>query len=447
MRRDLVEYVENHDVLYVICVNDGILRNDKCAYFGAASEERALEFFNSIKQHLSEDAKFSTTKLKIDDVMSLSLLYDNNYSNFYIDEIGYISTSELYEIRENIINKYRDLVLNMPISCLYAPIKDNKFVIKTEGTKHIIQSFYTSIEKAKEVECDDVVSIFILDFLNQRLISDPLVYTIDDDIVYGYELYEIIINVWADNQLHGEEIKKYIENDLYIMMQGSKIQCKDNLPAFCVDLDFAKSIVPEGFEVVSLKNNIDRIMSIISNFSSVIIHDGLIDKYCYVIDLYQVLMNRSTDRCKRDTTDFIRKIVKLPKLYTLVSKREDNLDRPFLSPSNTQYNDNRRFNILIFTELENIKEFIDTCNVNANIGLIDNNSMNNIKTLLLIAYHLNIGTIEVCVDAPINDERAKNNYTIPVRDVVKMIPYYDLAISMISNNEEAQINFNKLPIL
>ena len=73
--------------------------------------------------------------------------------------------------------------------------------------------------------------------------------------------------------------------------------------------------------------------------------------------------------------------------------------------------------------------------------------MNNIKTLLLIAYHLNIGTIEVCVDAPINDERAKNNYTIPVRDIVRMLPYYNLAISMISNNEEAQINFNKLPIL
>ena len=130
-------------------------------------------------------------------------------------------------------------------------------------------------------------------------------------------------------------------------------------------------------------------------------------------------------------------------MYILTSAKPEREGLPFLVPR-----ENGGVGILIFFAKEEADKYIRECNVEAHVGLIDNTRLGvDMKTLALIAFLQNINDIELCFHAPVDDEAAEDNISIPTYEVVEFMDIFDRRVSVLTKDPDSfKVEFNRFDV-
>ncbi len=189
----------NHKTIRLLTVNGCLLRNKDCAFYMALSDEPLLAFSEKIRSAIPEEnCEFSTIGFEVPDLSYYSLLFDRNYPGFRIVDHEYFVPAELlYEKREEMIEKVRKVYSNDNL--FYVALDAyNKAMNESVGDTHVVISFFTDENKAKEVSEIGACGEHIL----ERWILDPpndtTVYSLDGEVIYGYEITEGTWNAWLE---------------------------------------------------------------------------------------------------------------------------------------------------------------------------------------------------------------------------------------------------------
>ncbi len=189
----------NKRTIRLLTVNGGLLRNKDCAFYMALSDEPLLAFGEKIRSSIPEEnCEFSTVGFEVPDLSYYSLLFDKNYPGFMIVDHDYFVPAELlYEKREDVIEKVRKVYSDDNLFYV-ALSEDSKAINEPIGDTHVVISFFTDENKAKEVSeigaCGEhIIERWILDPPN-----DTTVFSLDGEIVYGYEIAEGTWNAWLE---------------------------------------------------------------------------------------------------------------------------------------------------------------------------------------------------------------------------------------------------------
>ncbi|MCR4567594.1 MAG: hypothetical protein K5769_06060 [Pseudobutyrivibrio sp.] len=203
--------------LRVLTLNGGLLRNKNCAFYASINEEDAASFSEDIKAELPEgDYNFSTVGFEIEDISNFNLLFDNNYPGFQIVSFGYIDADQLYEQREDVVDKITNIFLDN--KGLYLPYdKDDRIMGISVDKTHVTMSMFTDANKAAEVAENGIEERVLEQWINLQ-VNDTTIFSIDGEVVYGWEFVEGINRAWEQFLLDSDSVKELIEgNTLHVL--------------------------------------------------------------------------------------------------------------------------------------------------------------------------------------------------------------------------------------
>ena len=410
-REELEKIVEENQSFYVLNANGNLLRAKECAFFGGLTEESALAYYETIKDSLGEDINIQVTELELDDISSFSLLYmGNSYPNFFIAEYGPLPTELLYTIRQDIIEETRDLFIGLPSGKLLYPMnKDGNGIEQVIGNKHIVQSFYTTEENLKKFEpAEDytIASISLVSILAQAKGFDPLLFTINDKLISGYEYFEALWAYFKEIQMTGEEIKELIKSNKFYYWEVTDKHIPSyqfNLPIIFTSRELAEEnakLRKAPAKVLPI-NDMAKFIGIHQSASHLTIQTGKDEfKYCYISDLDIVLSDGDISRCRRNICKYVRKITNTPNVYiTTVEEDEEGAGRP----RPMLIGDNKHI-LPLFTNLEEAEKFVIKNNIDSTIGLVDNTSEKNLLKMMVFNYMAGLDGVKIFDKAPTNQE-------------------------------------------
>ena len=432
-------------ILYVVTINNGILRHRQCAYYIAESEEKALEFFKSIEKDLPANSEFGTVKFNIVNPTYFNLLFNNNYPGFEMIGYGFVESDQLFTKSQANAEMIRDIYKT---GTLYYPLReDGKGIAMDIGDKHAVQSFYTDKDEASKF--GKVKEIKSIDWMAD-LPFDTTLFAVNDKIISGWEMCEGVISAWHYNLMTSDEIKKFINgNELHVLKDDSgNILGNHDYIVFFTSAEAVKKFIADT-DNETIKKDHDVILDKPETFIPTIVqdrycilYDGNEFKYCFVMDLYSYVVDK--DFYLRDIMKKVQDVASMSTLYVLLSRREEVYHQPMVGQVAED-----KTSILIFLDKDKAQKYIDECNVNADVGILQKDVLGkDLKTMALIAYHKGISIFEICYEAPINAEAAKNNISVPVHEWLTFSDIFNKTISTISPaNVPFRLTFNKLDVV
>ncbi|MCR4567364.1 MAG: hypothetical protein K5769_04900 [Pseudobutyrivibrio sp.] len=220
--------------MFLIIKDDGLLRDSENAFYAAVNEQEAAAFCERYKNEhpeYSEDA-FSIYKYDVPDVSAFNLLFDGNEEGFQLVNLGFrVNAEELYEKRQNVISKIVSVYKGG--SCLFVALNSEMKAISVPvGNTPVVLSFYTNKEDA-EAAAENGTGNHTIERWITNLPLDTTIFSVDGEVVYGWEINEAINSVWADYIVTFDYLKKLLEgNKIYIIENsdtGRVLDC-DGIP-------------------------------------------------------------------------------------------------------------------------------------------------------------------------------------------------------------------------
>lgn len=209
-REDLRELVGS--TIKIVTVNGSVIRNSDCAFFAALNDEEAMAFIEDIKKEIPEgDYQFATRDYTITDMSDFNKMFDNNYRGFEIVNSGlYAEASELYEKRQEVISKIINIYSGD--GCLFVGLDENGHAIaQPVGDTKITASYFTDINEANGIQKAGVAAHTI-----ERWITNPpadaQIFSIDGQVVYGWEIVEATNKVWNQYIIGADKLKEVVNN-------------------------------------------------------------------------------------------------------------------------------------------------------------------------------------------------------------------------------------------
>ena len=416
--------------MWLICVNNNcVLRRNDCAYFIAKTEEDAFNYYKSIKNELPPNLNFSATDININDINTFSLLYNNtNYPRFYIVNYGYISSMQLIKRFPNMAEEIKNAIIRN--NYLYT-------VLDAKEIPNITHSFYSSEELAHHYG-NKIVKVSINQVLQN--LCDVCAYLFDEKLVYGFDFYEGVSSGFRHLHLDIDTLTEAIQDKELVSFKDLN-NSNAIFPIFIKDDNKSLELFnSNGLQMYNITDYKEWASSINGNDIPIIIN-GII-KYAYVSDVY-VIKTQSQQHSIGHAIKAVTQAAQAPYMYILLSGQESRKGLPFL------VNNDNNLGLLLFYDKNEAFKYINECKVNAEVGLIDNNSIGqSLKTLAIISIYLNIKTIEFCYKAPINDTMAEQNLCVSLKEVIHFMDIFDTSISLLTTNSNiVQPNFNKYQIV
>ncbi|MCR5720588.1 MAG: hypothetical protein K6F84_08480 [Lachnospiraceae bacterium] len=388
-------------IFYVVCMNNGILRNKQCAFYIALSEKEAGQFFYSIINDLPRGAEFSTVRYNVSDLSALNALFNDDYPGFMLIGHGFVRVTELYTARQEATEMVRDLYKS---GSLYSPLNEKGYgMMIPVGNTHVTQSFFTDRSEAEAIpgNCGVVeLDIFSL-LMRQRL--NTVLYSIDGRLVSGWEMYEGVQSAWRHKLLNSQQLKGLIGGkDLHILMsdpETSAVMHYNGLPILFTDSEsldiFRKAnrnnMTCEMFDVEIAKPK-EGLPIFLGDFEYAVIDTGE-KHFCYSKDLYRIATD-TPGWIKSDVMERVQEIMNFETVYTLVFKDGCHKGHPIKISDNPTASSG---SIAVFVDWSEAGKFIEEHSLNADIGIIRRNSRGrDMKAIVLGAYHMGIENVEIC---------------------------------------------------
>lgn len=259
----------------LITLNGGLLRNRDCAFYAAVNDEEAMAFCETVKEQLpSGDYEFSTVGYEVPDISYFNLLFDDNYPGFELVNYGFfVSADLLYEKRPEVVRKLEKIYEDD--GSLYVAISDEgKALANPVGDTHVTISFYTNKEAALEVAEDGIGEHTLERWISYPPV-DTTIFTIDGEIVYGWEIVEATNNVWNQYVIEIDKLKTVLKDkDLHILGaddgSGAIMRCQ-GLPILFTSEDVLKEFAEDNRDIMTHKffdmsvSNSDGIQIVVDN--------------------------------------------------------------------------------------------------------------------------------------------------------------------------------------
>jgi len=285
--------------LKIVTMNGGLLRNRDCAFYAAVNDEEAMAFCETVRKQLPEgNYEFSTVEFEVPDISYFSLLFNNNYPGFEIVNYGFFASSELlYEKRPEIVSKIETIYDDD--KCLYVPLDEEGNPIKSDvGPTHVSISFFTNEDEAKAVAKGGVGK----HTLERWIVNPPYdttVFSIDGEVVYGWEVVEGTNNIWKQYVLDAEGLKNVVgDNKLHLIASddgsGAIMRCQ-GLPIFFTSQESLKEFADLNKENMTHEffdmcvENAEGIKVAVDNSPYTFIDSDDGRYVCYSNDLIQLL--------------------------------------------------------------------------------------------------------------------------------------------------------------
>ena len=445
-REDLQQFVGK--TMYVLCINKGILRHQQCAYWIAETDEDAKEYFNSVKENLPANAEFSTVELEIDDITAFSLLFNTgNFPGFEIVKHGRVPASELWVHDTKMTIKVRDAFWKN--GGIYLAIgEDGKPVVEKIGNSHIINSFYSTPELAEVHGKPQYIPTIIM--RKGMFPKDVFCNTLDGEVVYGYDFYDGMMSALRHLHTDIDIINELLENKELIILAANDgsgtIAQYLGYPVFFLSKEGALQFLAHNKEAFtselttySLEKPVEAISILTKDLQwedSYIMSDDGTMHLCYINDIIGHYTGNKSFGCDMK---FIKKAFNAPYMYITTSKKENRKGKPY----GYAIDENTTF-LQVFYDKEFAKQYLDNENVPAEIGLIDNSKpIFNMKTLSLLAYHMQITSIEFV-------EADGDIVCVPIRQILDVMDIFDYSLSILvptNVNSEPTIDFNPYEIV
>ncbi|PHU41213.1 hypothetical protein CSX00_02550 [Pseudobutyrivibrio ruminis] len=194
----------------IVTVNDSVVRNSDCAFFAALNDEEANAFIEDMKKEIPEgDYNFATRPYDVPNLSYINKMFDNNYRGFEIVNSGlYAPAEELYEKRQDVVNKIASIYNDD--GCLYVGLNSQgKAIANPVGDIQVTASFFTNVEDANEIQKTGVAAHSI-----ERWIVNPpadaTIFSIDGQVVYGWEIVEATNKVWSQYIVGLDKLKEVV---------------------------------------------------------------------------------------------------------------------------------------------------------------------------------------------------------------------------------------------
>lgn len=285
--------------LRIVTMNGGLLRNRDSAFFAALNDEEAMAFCETVRRELPEgEYEFSTVGFEVPDISYFSLLFDNNYPGFEIVNLGFFASAELlYEKRRDVVAKIQRMYDGS--KCLYVALtEEGKALSQPVSNTHVTISFFTKEEEARAIAEAGVGEHTI-----ERWITNPpldtTVFTIDGEVVYGWEIIEAANNVWKQFLVGTEKLKNLVGGkELHILAadddSGAIMRCQGLPILFATEkalkefADLNKAQMTHEFFDMSVANG-DGIKMVVDNSQYTFIDNDEGRFVCHSDDLVKLL--------------------------------------------------------------------------------------------------------------------------------------------------------------
>ncbi len=437
MTREILEQiVEEHDYLYILIVNGGILRSKQHAYYAGLSEESIREYYEKIKDQLGDDPEYEINILDLDDFSNYAVLYSTgNYPAFYLVEYGEVPTELLYTKRADVIEKVKDILLSLDSDHIFCPANSEHVgITRVIGKKNITQSFYTTKEKLLDTVPDEEFSIEPIDLIDTLTCAKgwiPQLFTLDDMLISGFEFLHAIFQYFRQIHIFGEEIIELLNRDelYYGYDKNDDAPVKNtDYPIIFTDRDRAEEICnfimedPDAFEVRKITKDKETFDFIINEKSDLMIidEDSEIARYCFSRDLRTILLGYEPKFCIRNQIKLMQDIDSTPVLYTLTSK-----EKGYKGVPQHLINTKEDSEFLIFTDQEEARKFIKATGLAVDIGIIKNDTEKQFHDLIVSAHLNKHSALYVCFNAPLSEELNEANMRIFVDEWADYLGRYN----------------------
>lgn len=195
----------------IVTVNDSIVRNSDCAFFAALNDDEANAFIENIKKEVPEgDYNFETRPYDVSNLSCINKMFDNNYRGFEIVNFGlYAPAEELYEMRQDVVNKITNIYNNG--GCLYVGLNSQGIAIANPvGDVQVTVSFFTNLEDANKIQENGVAAHSLERWIGNPP-ADATIFSVDGQVVYGWEIAEATNRVWSQFILGIEKLKEVVD--------------------------------------------------------------------------------------------------------------------------------------------------------------------------------------------------------------------------------------------
>jgi hypothetical protein len=237
-RNELEQFVGK--TLHLITLNGGLLRNRDCAFFAAVDKEAAIEYGENVRRQLPDgDYQFSTVEMHIDDVSNFNQLFNGNYPSFQIVDYGNVNATEIFQYREEMVVKVEEVYKNGQF--LFYPVaEDGRAMGFPQGNTHVVISYFTNPDEAAELSNGVYGERGLEDWMTIPT-PDAAIFTIDGEIVYGWEMVEGAHRACKDLMVDAEELKSLLNGQALRILgsddgSGAIMRCK-GLPIFFISKD------------------------------------------------------------------------------------------------------------------------------------------------------------------------------------------------------------------
>ena len=230
--------------MFLIVSHGSLLRDEDNAFFAAVNEDEAAAFCERYAKDKPDDYDFSIYKYDVPNIAAFNTLYDSNYKGFQIVNMGfYVQTDELYEKRQSIVSKLINIYKGG--GCLHVPLDEENRAIATpvDGVPVTI-SFFSDKERANEVAengCGD----HTIERWISNLPLDTILFSVDGELVYGWEVSEAVSAVWNEYIVTPSYLKDLLKDNKFHILKnedtGEVLQC-DGIPIL-----FASKTAVEAF--------------------------------------------------------------------------------------------------------------------------------------------------------------------------------------------------------
>ncbi len=230
--------------MFLIVSKGSLLRDEDNAFYAAVNEEEAAAFCERYAKDKPGDYDFSIYKYDVPNVAAFNTLYDSNYKGFSIVNMGfYVHTDQLYEKRQDIVSKLINIYKGG--NCLHVPLNEENRAIATpvDGVPVTI-SFFSDKEEANKV-ADNGCGDHTIERWISNLPLDTILFSVDGELVYGWEISEAVNAVWRDYIVTQDYLKDLVKDNKFHILKnedtGEVLQC-DGIPIL-----FASKAAVEAF--------------------------------------------------------------------------------------------------------------------------------------------------------------------------------------------------------
>lgn len=429
-REDLQQFVGKS--MRVICINNGILRHQQCAYWIAETDEDAREYFDSVKKNLPANAEFSTIGLEIDDITAFSLLFNTgNFPGFEIVKHGRVPASELWVHDTKMTIKVRDAFWKN--GGVYLAIGEGgKPIAEKIGNAHIINSFYSTLELAEAHGTPQYIPAIIM--RKGMFPKDVFCNTLDGEVVYGYDFYDGMMSALRHLHTDIDTINELLENKKLISLASNDgsgaIAQYLGYPVFFLSNDGALQFFAHNREAFtselkpfSLEKPVEGISILTKDLKyedAYIMSDDGTMHLCYIKD---IISHFTGDKSFGSAIKFVKRAFNAPDMYVMTSKREGRQGKPMTH----EVNNGVAF-IDLFYKKEDAFDFIGKNEIPAEVGKVDNSKLlYNLQTLALTAYHMGIKGF-MLIDIV---DGHYDSVAVPFENIFDIMDIFDRQISMI----------------